>query len=139
MARKSQNFMETEPSVKSPFQKEKKILQKISQFHLISFCGNFVERHSTRKVSGESPKLCGYCASPQNFHIRKLGGITVVYIVKTLVVTVKNYANTDLKNFSSCQFLLDFITLFLIFYLEWCCFYLQFGQAFACCVLSFPF
>ena len=55
MARKSQNFMETEPSVKSPFQK-KKTLQKISQFHLISLCGNFVERHSIRKVSGESPE-----------------------------------------------------------------------------------
>ena len=67
MARKSQNFMETEPSVKSPFQK-KKTLQKISQFHLISLCGNFVERHSIRKVSGESPEtlrvLCLFTKLP---------------------------------------------------------------------------
>ena len=37
-------------------------LRKIPQFHLISWCGNFVERHSFRIVSGETPetmrKLC---------------------------------------------------------------------------------
>ena len=37
-------------------------MRKIPQFHLISTCGNFVERHSFRIVSGESPetlrKLC---------------------------------------------------------------------------------
>ena len=37
-------------------------LHKIPQFHLISWCGNFVERHSFRIVSGDSPeavrKLC---------------------------------------------------------------------------------
>ena len=41
----------------SPFR-----LWKIPQFHQISWCGNFVERHSFRIVSGESPatmlKLC---------------------------------------------------------------------------------
>ena len=31
-------------------------LQKIPQFHLISWCGNFVESHIFRIVSGESPK-----------------------------------------------------------------------------------
>ena len=29
---------------------------KIPQFHLISWCGSFLERHSFRIVSGESPK-----------------------------------------------------------------------------------
>ena len=37
-------------------------LRKIPKFHLISLCGNFVERHSFRRVLGESPetlrKLC---------------------------------------------------------------------------------
>ena len=37
-------------------------LSKISTFHLISWCGNFMERHIFRRVSGESPealwKLC---------------------------------------------------------------------------------
>ena len=28
------------------------------------------------------PKLCENCAFPQNFHIRKLGEITVFYAVK---------------------------------------------------------
>ena len=37
-------------------------LRKILQFHLISWCGNFMERHSFRIVLGHSPetmrKLC---------------------------------------------------------------------------------
>ena len=38
------------------------------------------------KISGKvqfphHPKLCGNCAFPQNFHIRKLGEITVFYAV----------------------------------------------------------
>ena len=37
-------------------------LRKIPEFHLISWCENFVERHSFRIDSGESPetmrKLC---------------------------------------------------------------------------------
>ena len=32
------------------------LLRKIPQFHLISWCGNFAERHSFHKVSGSSPK-----------------------------------------------------------------------------------
>ena len=31
-------------------------LQKLPQFHLISWCGNFVERNSFRIVSGDSPE-----------------------------------------------------------------------------------
>ena len=45
-------------------------LRKISKFHLISWCGNFVERHSFRRVSGD-------------FHTAKLGEITVFYAVQT--------------------------------------------------------
>ena len=37
-------------------------LRKIRKYHLIFWCGNFVERHSFRRVSGDSPeplqKLC---------------------------------------------------------------------------------
>ena len=55
-------------------------LRKLPHFHLISWYGNFVERHSFRIVSNH-PKLCGNCAFPQNFHTRKLGEITVLYAV----------------------------------------------------------
>ena len=41
---------------------KKLALRKIPYFHLISWCGNFMERHSFRIVSGDSPetmrKLC---------------------------------------------------------------------------------
>ena len=40
-----------------------------------------MERHSFRLVLGESPKLCGNCAFPRNFHIRKLGEITGFFAV----------------------------------------------------------
>ena len=39
-----------------PFAKIVKTLRKIPLFHLISWCGNFVEKHSFLIVSGESPK-----------------------------------------------------------------------------------
>ena len=42
--------------------------RKIPKFHLISWCGNFVERH-------------GNCVFPQNFHTRKLVEISVFYAV----------------------------------------------------------
>ena len=35
-----------------------------SVFHLISWCGNFVERHSFRRVSGESPERHWHFATP---------------------------------------------------------------------------
>ena len=39
-------------------------LRKITEFHIISWCGNFVERHSSRIVSGNSVetlrKLCPF-------------------------------------------------------------------------------
>ena len=51
-------------------------LHKIPQFHLIRWCGDFVERH--RRIW---PKLCGNCAFSQNFCTRKLGEISVFYAV----------------------------------------------------------
>ena len=56
-----------------------KTLHKIPSFHLTSWCGNFVERHSFRIVSGDSPET----VFPQNFHTMKLGEITVFYVVKS--------------------------------------------------------
>ena len=34
-------------------------LRRIPKFYLISWCANFVERHSFRRVSGDSPKTLG--------------------------------------------------------------------------------
>ena len=44
-------------------------LRKIPKFHLISWCGKFVEKYS----SGDLPEtLRKYCAIPQNFHTSKV-------------------------------------------------------------------
>ena len=50
-------------------------LQKITKFHQISWCRNFVERHSLCR------NFCGNCAFAQYFHIMKLGEISVFYAV----------------------------------------------------------
>ena len=60
---------------------QEKSLRKIPQFHLICWCGDFVQRHSFRIASGDWPKLCGSCAFLQDFHTRKLGEIKVFYAV----------------------------------------------------------
>ena len=62
-------------------------LCKIPKFHLIFWCGNFLESHSFRSVSGES---CGNCAFQQNFHTRKLGEISVFQAVLSYVEQVEN-------------------------------------------------
>ena len=49
-------------------------LRKIPQFHQISWCGNFMERHSFGKVRNYAET-----AFPQNFHTKKLGEITVFF------------------------------------------------------------
>ena len=54
-------------------------LRKVQIFHLISWCGNFVKRHS---FWANCPKLSRNYAFPQNFQIRKLGEITVFYAVR---------------------------------------------------------
>ena len=53
-------------------------LWKISHFYLISWCGNFVERHSFPAIR---PTLCGNCVFPQNFHTRKSGETTIFFAV----------------------------------------------------------
>ena len=50
-------------------------LRKIPQLHLISWCGNFVERQFV--------SACGNCTFLQNFYTRKLGEITAFYAVET--------------------------------------------------------
>ena len=37
-----------------------KTLRKIPSFHLTSWCGNFVEMHSSRIVSGDSPETVSF-------------------------------------------------------------------------------
>ena len=56
-------------------------LRKILKFHLMSWCGNFVERHSLRIVSGDSPETMRKLCLSTNFHTMKLGEITVFYTV----------------------------------------------------------
>ena len=60
---------------------------KVPKFPLISWCGNFVERHSF-----------GNCTFPQNFDNRKLGEISVFYAVVKL-------------NLTYCLFSLSFVIL----------------------------
>ena len=48
---------------------------KYRNLTLISWCGNFVERHRFRRVSGKPTET--NCAFPQNFHTRKSGEISV--------------------------------------------------------------
>ena len=55
-------------------------LHKIPQFHLISWCGNFIERNSFRKSPKFMPKFC----LSTNFHTRKLQEITVFYAVQLI-------------------------------------------------------
>ena len=45
-----------------------------------------MERYSFCMVSEVRSKLCKNCAFPQNFHTRKLGGITVFYAVGSLAL-----------------------------------------------------
>ena len=54
----------------------------------ISWCENFVERRSFRIVSGESRKLYGNCAFPQNIHTRKLSKIMVYYEVNSFDIAL---------------------------------------------------
>ena len=54
-------------------------------FHLISWCGNFVETHSFHRVRANQPQLCRNFAFPNNFHNRKLGEIMVFYAMKAIL------------------------------------------------------
>ena len=57
------------------------IIVKNTKFHLISWCGGFVERHSLNIVLGDFPNICGNCAFPQTFHPRKFGEIMLFFVV----------------------------------------------------------
>ena len=50
----------------------KKTLHKIPKFHLISWCGNFKERHSFRVVSGDSPETMRKLYLSQKFPHQKI-------------------------------------------------------------------
>ena len=54
----------------------KEALRKTSKFYLISWCENFLETYSLRRVFGIHPKLCGNCAFLQHFLIKKSGEIS---------------------------------------------------------------
>ena len=85
-------------------------LSKIPQFHLISWCGNFVERHSLPKFCAIRPKLCGNCILPQSCHTRKLSEITVFF-----ALWVKTFSTLVFRN-KKCQSLM---TLFLTSQIFW--------------------
>ena len=57
--------------------------QNIRKFHLISWCGIFLETDSFCRVSGES---LVYCALAQNFHIRKLVEISVFFAAAVVIL-----------------------------------------------------
>ena len=59
----------------------KTTLQKIPYFHLISWCGNFMERHSFCIVSGDSPKTMQKLCLATKFPHQELGKITVSFAV----------------------------------------------------------
>ena len=58
-------------------------LDKTPNIYLISWYENFVERHSSRKISGDYHWTSNieHRAIPQNFQTRKLGEISVLYAV----------------------------------------------------------
>ena len=59
------------------------ILVEIPKFHLISWCGNFEERHNFHRVLRNSSEISRNCAFPQNFHPHQdLVKILVFYAVK---------------------------------------------------------
>ena len=46
-------------------------LDKVPEFQLISWCGNFVKTHKLLKYWANHKKLRENCAFPQSFHTRK--------------------------------------------------------------------
>ena len=68
-----------------PYKKHSKIclstnqssLYKIPKFHWVSWCGHFVETRSFLTISGYSPETLWKLYVSKNFHMKKLGRITV--------------------------------------------------------------
>ena len=53
-------------------QMSQETLRKIPKFHLISWCGNFVETHSFCKILSESPETLGKLKVPTKFPHQKI-------------------------------------------------------------------
>ena len=82
VATQSPNPMETRSNVFESWCFWAVTLRKILIFHLISSFGNFVERHSFCIVLSEEPKtMRKLCLFHTNFDTRKLGEITVFYVM----------------------------------------------------------
>ena len=69
------------------------------KFRLISWCGNFVERHSFRIVSDKSTETMRNSAFSQIFCTRKIAEITVFNTV--LVGNIENYCYHSSKDLTS--------------------------------------
>ena len=55
----------------------------IPKFQLIFWCRNFLETHSSRRVSGESPEYL-LKLFPRNSDTQKLGEISIFYAAKAI-------------------------------------------------------
>ena len=66
------------------------LLHKIPKFHLISCCGNFVERHSFHRVWGDSPEtLRNLCLSTKFLHQEIRLNFSVFYAVEIQIFIIK--------------------------------------------------
>ena len=81
------------------------LMCRIPKFHQISWCENFVERHSFHRVSGKSPKtLCILCLSIKCLH-QEIKWISVFYPVKCANIDSVSLSSTtspllDILDFS---------------------------------------
>ena len=83
-------------------------LRKIAQFHLISWCGNFVEKHSFLIVSGKSLEtMRKLCLSAKFLH-QELGEITLFFAVCLL----RTLSNINDKAFCENRYRLKTINYF---------------------------
>ena len=64
-------------------------LRQITQFHLISWCGNFAERQFPQSF-GRIARTSAKTVFPQNLHIRKFGEITGFYVVNPSTKQTRN-------------------------------------------------
>ena len=66
--------------------------EKYRNFHLISWCGNFVERHSFRIVSAESPKTMGKLCLSTKFPHQEIRWKLRYFLQCSLYVFVEIYS-----------------------------------------------
>ena len=86
-------------------------LRKIPKFHLISWCINFLEKHSFRRVSRERQKLEANFTFPQNFHTRKLGETSVFYAMCFFTFSENAFILCEVDTYQhglQCRFSLTF-------------------------------